>query len=254
MSYYTLQTVTHVHHWDDKLFSFRCTRDPALSFENGQFVLIGLMQHDRPLLRAYSFVSDNNDPELEFLSIKVPDGALTSQLQHLTVGDSLVVAKMAKGTLVLSDLKPGKRLFLLSTGTGLAPFVSILRGMALKTLFEEVVLVHGVRRASELAYAAELEAFSTQPGCFYYPTVTRESFRHQGRIPSLIQSGQLFKDLGIAPLNRETDRAMMCGNSDMLAEVRSLLEAAGFQGSTGKGQCGDFLVEHAFAAQKKTGV
>lgn len=252
MSYYTLQTVTQVHHWDDKLFSFRCTRDPALVFENGQFVLIGLLQEEqgsKPLLRAYSFVNDTRDPELEFLSIKVPDGALTSQLQHVVVGGSLVVAKAAKGSLVVNDLNPGKRLFLLSTGTGLAPFVSILRGGAVFEQFEQVVLVHGVRRVSELAYRSELETLLARPGDHYYPTVTREPFVHQGRIPALLASGQLCHDLGMSALSPQTDRIMICGNGAMLIETKSLLEAAGFRGSTRKGEPGDFLVEHAFAAQ-----
>jgi ferredoxin--NADP+ reductase len=254
MSYYTLQTVTQVHHWDDKLFSFRCTRDPALQFENGQFVLIGLLQGEqvnKPLLRAYSFVSDNGDPELEFLSIKVPDGALTSQLQHIKTGESLVVAKTAKGSLVVNDLNPGKRLFLLSTGTGLAPFVSILRGRTVFEQFEQVVLVHGVRRVSELAYRSEFQTLLARPGDHYYPTVTREPFVHQGRIPALLSSGQLCRDLGIGPINPQTDRVMICGNSDMLVETRSLLEAAGFKASSSKGQPGDYLVEHAFAAQNR---
>ena len=252
MSYYTQETVTWVHHWDEKLFSFRCTRDPALAFENGQFVLIGLLQNERPLLRAYSFVNDNRDTELEFLSIKVPGGALTSQLQHIAVGDSLVVAKTAKGTLVVPDLNPGKRLFLLSTGTGLAPFISILRAGDVFKQFEHVVLVHGVRHISELAYAQELSAYATQSGYHYYPTVTRETFVHQARIPALIESGQLCHDLGLAPLNPVTDRVMICGNSGMLAETRSCLETLGFRGSAGKNQPGDFLVEHAFAVQKRS--
>ena len=251
MGYYTLQTITQVHHWDDKLFSFRCTRDPALLFENGQFVLIGLMQGEKPLLRAYSFVSDSRDPALEFLSIKVPDGALTSQLQHIAVGDSLVVAKVAKGSLVVADLNPGKRLFLLSTGTGLAPFISILRGGEVFDRFESIILVHGVRRVSELAYADELQQLLARPGNHYYPTVTREPFVHQGRIPMLLASGQLCTDLGISPLDPATDRAMICGNSDMLVDTRSLLETAGFKGSSAKGQPGDFLVEHAFAVQNR---
>lgn len=250
MSYYTQQTVTQVQHWDDKLFSFRCTRDSALQFENGQFVLIGLMQNDRPLLRAYSFVNANTDAELEFLSIKVPDGALTSALQHIEVGDSLVVCKAAKGTLVVPDLNDGLRLFLFATGTGLAPFISIIRGGEAARRFSEIVVVHGVRRVSELAYRDELEAFAKQPGCYYYPTVTREAFVHEGRIPALIESGRLFQDLGIAPLNASTDRVMICGNAAMLNDTRSLLLAQDFKASTAKGQPGDFLVEHAFAAQK----
>lgn len=250
MSYYTIQTVTSVHHWDDKLFSFRCTRDAELRFENGQFVLIGLMQNERPLLRAYSFVSADRDQDLEFLSIKVPDGALTSQLQHIKVGDQLVVAKSAKGSLVVPDLNPGKRLFLLATGTGLAPFISILRGGDVFDRFEQIVVVHGVRRVSELAYRSELEALSARPGFHYYPTVTREPFIHHERIPALIQSGQLCHDLGLAPLDAETDRVMICGNAGMLNETRALLDQAGFKGSTAKGQPGDFLIEHAFAVQK----
>lgn len=251
MSYYTRQTITQVHHWDDKLFSFKCTRDPELRFENGQFVLIGLMQNERPLLRAYSFVNADDEPELEFLSIKVPDGALTSRLQHIHPGDELIVAKAAKGTLVVSDLAPGKRLFLLATGTGLAPFISILRDRQLTAKFEQIILVHGVRRVSELAYAAELQRFAMNPGCHYYPTVTREPFKHQGRIPTLMGSGQLFRDLGLAPLDPAVDRAMICGNGPMLNETRALLEQLGFRGSPGKGQPGSFLVEQAFAMQKQ---
>lgn len=250
MSYYTLQTVRHITHWDDKLFSFRCTRDPALHFENGQFVLIGLINGDRPLLRAYSFINADHEPELEFLSIKVPDGALTSKLQLIQPGDEIVVCKAAKGSLVLTDLNPGKRLFLLATGTGLAPFISILRGGEACARFEQVVLVHGVRRVSELAYADELKAFATNPGCHYYPTVTRENFEHRGRIPDLIQSGRLCADLGLAPLDPSNDRVMICGNTDMLKETRTLLESLGFIGSNAKGKPGDFLVENAFAIQK----
>lgn len=253
MSYYTRQTITQVHHWDDKLFSFKCTRDPDLQFENGQFVLIGLMQNEKPLLRAYSFVNANHEPELEFLSIKVPEGALTSRLQHIQPGDELIVAKAAKGTLVVSDLSPGKRLLLLSTGTGLAPFISILRDDQLRAKFEQIILVHGVRRVSELAYAEELQRFAMHPGCHYYPTVTREPFKHQGRIPTLMASGQLFRDLGLAPLDPVTDRVMICGNGAMLNETRALLETQGFKGSSGKGQPGAFLIEQAFAMQKQPG-
>lgn len=250
MSYYTLQSITWVHHWDDRLFSFRCTRDAELRFENGQFVLIGLMQDERPLLRAYSFVSANHEPDLEFLSIKVPDGALTSQLVHIRPGDSLVVAKAAKGSLVLSDLNPGKRLFLLATGTGLAPFISILRDDAVYRRFEQIVLVHSVRQISELAYRDELEVFANRPGCFYYPTVTREPFVHQVRIPALIESGQLCRDLGWSSIDPADDRVMICGNPEMLAETRALLKDVGFSESSSKGQPGDLVIEHAFAQQK----
>jgi len=252
MSYYTRQTITQVTHWNDTLFSFKCTRDPELRFENGQFVLIGLMQNERPLLRAYSFVNANHELELEFLSIIVPDGALTSQLQHIQPGDELIVAKTAKGTLIVSDLLPGKRLFLLATGTGLAPFISIMRDRQITQKFEQIILVHGVRHTSELAYAEELQSFAMNPGCHYYPTVTREPFVHQGRIPALIESGQLFRDLGIAPLDPAVDRVMICGNGPMLNETRTLLEAQGFNSPPGKDQLGSLLVEQAFAMQKQS--
>lgn len=249
MSYYTLQTVTHVHHWDEKLFSFKCTRDAELQFENGQFVLIGLIENEKPLLRAYSFVNANSESALEFLSIKVPDGALTSKLVQIKEGDSLVVCKAAKGTLVTADLKAGKRLLMLSTGTGLAPFISILRGGDVFEQFEQVVLVHGVRNVSELAYRDELESLASHRNLYYYPTVTREAFVHQGRIPALISSGQILKDLGLGPLDPTTDRLMICGNAGMLVETRRLLDEAGFAGSAGKGKPGDYLVEHAFAVK-----
>lgn len=252
MSYYTRQTITQVTHWNHKLFSFKCTRDPGLQFENGQFVLIGLMQNDRPLLRAYSFVNANHEPELEFLSIIVPDGALTSQLQHIQPGEELIVAKVAKGTLIISDLVPGKRLILLATGTGLAPFMSILRDPQITARFEQIILVHSVRQVSELAYAEELQRFTMHPGCHYYPTVTREAFIHQGRIPALIESGQLFRDLDVAPLEPAVDRIMICGNGAMLNETRLLLEKQGFSSPPGKDQLGTLLVEQAFAMQKQS--
>lgn len=250
MSYYTTERILSVHHWDDKLFSFRCTRPPELKFENGQFVLIGLMIDGKPLMRAYSFVSEQSDPELEFLSIKVPDGALTSRLSQIRVDDELLVAKIAKGTLVLPDLKPGKRLFLLATGTGLAPFISILRDHSVFDQFERVILVHGARRVSELAYRTELEALNDRHGLIYYPTVTREPFIHQGRIPDLLSSGQLLSDTGIEPFSRDTDRWMICGNKAMLSDTVSLLDGLGFQKSTRRGETGDYLIEQAFAATK----
>jgi len=250
MSYFTTERILSVHHWDDKLFSFRCTRPPELKFENGQFVLIGLMTDGKPLMRAYSFVSEQSDPELEFLSIKVPDGALTSRLSQIRVDDEILVAKIAKGTLVLPDLKPGKRLFLLATGTGLAPFISILRNSNVFDQFERVILVHGVRRVSELAYRDELETTVNRHGLIYYPTVTRESFKHQGRIPDLLTTGQLLRDTVIDPFSCETDRWMICGNKAMLADTVSLLDDMGFQKSTRRGETGDYLIEQAFAVTK----
>jgi len=250
MSYYTIERITQVHHWNDTLFSFRCSRSPALQFDNGQFVLIGLMVDGKPLMRAYSFVNKSTDAELEFLSIKVPEGALTSRLCQIRIGDELLVAKVAKGSLVTDDLLPGKRLFMLATGTGLAPFMSILRDGAVFQRFDHVVLVHGVRRVSELAYRAELDQLAAAPIFDYYPTVTREAFVHQQRIPALISTGQLFSDLQIAPLNPQHDRAMICGNKPMLMEITSLLGDLGFVQSMRRGTPGHFLIEQAFAGMK----
>jgi ferredoxin/flavodoxin---NADP+ reductase len=250
MSYYTTERILDVYHWDAKLFSFRCTRPPELKFENGQFVLIGLMIDGKPLMRAYSFVNDQADTELEFLSIKVPDGALTSRLSLIKPGDDILIAKAAKGTLVLPDLKPGKRLFLLATGTGLAPFISILRSRQVFCQFEQVVLMHGVRQISELAYRDELESMARDVPLIYYPTVTREPFKHQGRIPEILRSGQLIGDTGIEPFLSVTDRWMICGNKLMLSDTVSLLDQMGLQKSSKRGELGDYLIEQAFAVSK----
>ena len=255
MSSLATERVLHVHHWNDTLFSFRTTRDPALRFHNGHFVMIGLPVDGRPLLRAYSVASANHDEHLEFFSIKVPDGPLTSRLQHLKAGDELLVGRKPVGTLVLHDLKPGRRLFLLSTGTGLAPFVSIVQDPETYERFEQVVLVHGVRQVSELAYADLFER--GLPGheflgdlvrgrLFYYPTVTREPFRHQGRLTDLLRSGRLTDDLGLPPLDPATDRAMICGSAAMLEDSCRLLDERGFQVSPRQGEPGDYVIERAF--------
>jgi ferredoxin--NADP+ reductase len=246
-----------VHHWTDKLFTFTTTRDPALRFSNGHFTMIGLRVNNKPLLRAYSIVSANYEEHLEFLSIKVPDGPLTSKLQHIQVGDSVIVGRKPTGTLVIDYLLPGKRLYLLSTGTGLAPFMSIIRDPDTYERFEQVILVHGVRTKDELAYhdlvtehlpAHEFlgDVVSTQMR--YYPTVTREEFRNTGRIPDLIESGKLFADLGLPELNSVEDRVMICGSPGMLRDLKGLLEARGFwEGNTSTP--GDFVIERAFAEQ-----
>ena len=254
MSAFHEERVLTVHHWTDRLFSFTTTRDPALRFSNGHFTMIGLKVDGKPLLRAYSIVSANYEEHLEFLSIKVPDGPLTSRLQHIQVGDTIIVGKKPTGTLLIDYLLPGKRLYLLSTGTGLAPFMSVIRDPETYERFEHVVLVHGVRQVNELAYhdyiTQELpqheflgELVSQQ--LKYYPTVTREPFRNQGRITDLIKTGKLFTDLGLPALDPINDRVMLCGSPEMLADLKQMLEHADFEeGNTTRP--GDFVIERAF--------
>jgi len=255
MAALTSERIVRVHHWNDTLFSFSTTRDPALRFENGQFVMIGLEVSGKPLLRAYSIASANHEDHLEFFSIKVPDGPLTSRLQHLEPGQQIFVSRKPTGTLVLRDLRPGKRLFLFSTGTGLAPFLSLVKDPEMYERFEQIVLVHGVRTVSELAYADYLsktlpedehigELARTQ--LTYYPTVTREPFRNRGRLTDLIVSGQLFTDLQMPPLDAATDRAMICGSPAMLTELSGLLDARGFEIAPHIGVAGDYVIERAF--------
>ena len=255
MSNLSTERVVEVHHWNDTLFSFKTTRNPGLRFENGQFVMIGLEVDGRPLTRAYSIASPNYEDHLEFFSIKVADGPLTSRLQHLKAGDEIVVGKKPTGTLVLHDVRPGRNLYLLSTGTGLAPFMSIVHDPELYERFDKVVLVHGVRQVSELAYAETLtrdlpanEYFGEDvgPKLVYYPTVTREPFRNRGRLTELIRSGRLFEDIGLAPLDPAVDRAMICGSPAMLDECRVLLDAFGFEISPRIGTPGDYVIERAF--------
>jgi ferredoxin--NADP+ reductase len=255
MSNSGLERVLKVHHWNDTLFSFRTTRDPALRFRNGHFVMLGLQVEGKPLLRAYSVASANHEEHLEFLSIKVPNGPLTSRLQHLQPGDELIVGRKPVGSLVVDDLRPGRHLYLLSTGTGLAPFMSIIQDPETYERFEKVVLIHGVRLVSELAYADFIENGLPQheflgelvrDKLIYYPTVTREAFRHQGRLTDVIASGRLFEDIGLPPLDPEHDRAMICGSPAMLADSCSLLDARGFQISPRQGELGDYVIERAF--------
>lgn len=252
------ESVISIHHWNDTLFSFRTTRDQSLRFQNGHFVMIGLPIDGKPLLRAYSIVSPNHEEYLEFLSIKVPDGPLTSRLQHLAVGDSLFVSRKPVGTLVMHDLNPGKHLYLFGTGTGLAPFMSIIRDPETYDRFDKLVLVHCVREVSELAYHDYLS--SELPGheflaeiigdkLIYYPTVTREPFRNEGRITTLIETGQLAKDLGLPQLNPETDRAMLCGSPAMLKDLTAILKDMGFKASPQQGEQGDYVIERAFVEQ-----
>ncbi len=249
------EKVLSVHHWNDSLFSFTTTRSDALRFENGQFVMIGLETNGRPLLRAYSIASANYEEHLEFFSIKVPNGPLTSRLQHLKVGDDLLVGKKPTGTLVLHDLSPAKNLYMLSTGTGLAPFMSLIKDPEAYERFEKIILVHGVRTVSELAYADyitqelpnnEFFGEEVRNKLIYYPTVTREPFRNQGRLTDLMESGKLFEDIGLPPLNPEHDRAMLCGSPAMLEDTCKLLDARGFKVSKRIGEPGDYVIERAF--------
>jgi ferredoxin--NADP+ reductase len=257
MSAFNEEKVLSVHHWTNRLFSFTTTRDPSLRFSNGHFTMIGLRVNDKPLLRAYSIASANYEEYLEFLSIKVEDGPLTSRLQHIQVGDSIVVGRKPTGTLLIDYLLPAKRLYMLASGTGLAPFLSVIRDPETYEKFEEVVLVHGVREVAELAYYDYLtqtlpkheflgEMVSKQ--LRYYPTVTREAYTHTGRITTLIENGKLFSDLGVPSLDREQDRVMICGSPDMLRDLKGMLEARGFnEGNTTRP--GDFVIERAFAEQ-----
>ncbi len=255
MSTISTEHVLSVHHWNDSLFSFKITRDDGLRFINGQFIMLGLEAEGRPLLRAYSITSPNYEEHLEFFSIKVPDGPLTSRLQHLKQGDPILISRKPTGTLVLRDLLPGKRLYLLSTGTGLAPFMSIIQDPETYERFDKVVLVHGVRRVSDLAYgdfisqelpANEFIGDLIRDKLIYYPTVTREPFHHQGRLTDLINSGKLFDDIGLPPLDPEHDRAMICGGPRMLIDCRDLLDTRGFQISPSIGEPGHYVIERAF--------
>ncbi len=258
MSAFLEETVLSVHHWTDRLFSFTTTRDTTLRFSNGHFTMIGLRQDNgKPLLRAYSIVSANYEEHLEFLSIKVQDGPLTSQLQHIKVGDKIVVGRKPTGTLLIDYLLPGKNLYLLGTGTGVAPFLSVIRDPDTYERFEKVVLVHGVREVAELAYHDYLmhelpqheflgEMVTNQ--FLYYPTVTREPFRNQGRMTDLLEAGKIETDLGLSKLDPANDRVMLCGSPAMLRDLKHMLEQRGFiEGNTTKP--GDFVVERAFVEQ-----
>ncbi len=255
MSAFNTERVLTVHHWNDSLFSFTVTRDAALRFENGQFVMIGLEVAGKPLLRAYSIASANHEEHLEFFSIKVKDGPLTSRLQNLQVGDAVLVGRKPVGTLLLSDLLPGKHLYLFGTGTGLAPFMSLIKAPETYERFEKVVLVHGVRVVSELAYRDAIREELPQheflgeeiaAKLIYYPTVTREEFPTRGRLTELVESGKIFADIGLPPLDPAVDRAMVCGSPGMLRDTRAMLDARGFVVSPHLGEPGHYVFERAF--------
>ncbi|QHE87366.1 ferredoxin--NADP reductase [Hydrogenophaga sp. BPS33] len=255
MSAFSEEKVLSVHHWTDRLFTFTTTRDESLRFSNGHFTMLGLRVDGKPLLRAYSIVSPNHEVYLEFLSIKVEDGPLTSRLQHVQVGDTVIVGRKPTGTLLIDYLLPGRRLYLVGTGTGLAPFMSIIRDPDTYEKYEQVVLVHGVRQVDELAYhdlvtdhlpRHELLGETIANQLLYYPTVTREVFRNQGRVTELIETDKLSADLGLPPLDPAEDRVMLCGSPGLLADLKHILEGRGFrEGNTSTP--GDFVIERAFA-------
>jgi ferredoxin/flavodoxin---NADP+ reductase len=251
---YLNETVLDVRHWTDTLFSFTTTRAPSFRFESGQFVMIGLPVDGRPLLRAYSIVSATYDEKLEFLSIKVPNGPLTSRLQHIEAGDTILMSRKPTGTLLLGNLLPGRRLYLLATGTGFAPFGAILSDPDVYERFDEVVLVYGCRTIDELAFAttkvmeikgSEFLGDLAREKLRYLTTVTREPYYRQGRITDLIESGKLFAELAVQPLDPLDDRVMICGNPGMLADLRGKLTIRGFaEGNSGSP--GSFVIERAF--------
>ncbi|RDS82833.1 ferredoxin--NADP reductase [Dyella monticola] len=249
------EQVIDVHHWNNSLFSFRTTRDPSFRFDSGQFVMIGLEVEGRPLMRAYSIASASWEEHLEFFSIKVENGPLTSRLQHLKPGDRITVSRKPTGTLVLTDLKPGKHLYLLGTGTGLAPFMSIIRDPDTYERFDKIVLAHGVRNINDLAYANYLEnelpnheylGALVREKLIYYPTVTREAFRNRGRITDNIVDGAMAAAIGLPMLNPQTDRVMLCGSPVMLDDLCALLDARGFEASPRTREPGDYVIERAF--------
>ena len=254
MSNLIRETVTSVHHWNETLFSFKTTRDQGPRFKNGHFTMIGLEINNKPLLRAYSIASANYEEEMEFFSIKVPDGPLTQHLQKLEVGDEILVGTKPVGTLVTDNLLPGKNLYLLSTGTGLAPFMSIIKDYEIYEQFDNVILTHGVRYVSELAYQDYIQQELPNNEYFgeyvrdkliYYPTVTREPYQNTGRLTDLIRTGKLTADIGLTDLNPEHDRFMLCGSPAMLEELTQMLDSMGFK-ETRAGEVGHYVIERAF--------
>ena len=254
MASLSTQSVTDVHHWNESLFSFKTTRDQSLRFENGHFVMLGMEVEGRPLMRAYSIASPNYDDELEFLSIKVPDGPLTSKLQDIKVGDELLVSSKPTGTLEVDHLLEGRNLYLISTGTGLAPFISIIQDPTVYERFDNVILTHGVRYVSELAYQDfilkdlpdnEFLGDDVKEKLIYYPTVTREDFHTRGRLTDLMNTEKLFMDIYQSIPNPEHDRFMICGSPSMLKETCCILDQMGFEESR-QGIKAHYVIARAF--------
>jgi len=248
------ETVVSVRHYTDRLFSFRVTRPQAFRFRSGEFVMIGLPNAEKPVFRAYSIASPAWEEEIEFFSIKVPEGPLTSHLQKIQPGDTVLLRQKATGTLVTDALTPARRLFMISTGTGIAPFASLVRDPDTYEKFDQIVLTHTCRDHAELAYGVELfEQLAADPligeltegRVTLYSTTTREITPRMGRITRLIENGRFYEDLGIAPLSQETDRVMICGSMHMLKDVKELVEGMGFKEGSLSNPA-DFVVERAF--------
>ncbi len=248
------ETVVSVKHYTDRLFSFRITRPQSFRFRSGEFVMIGLPNAEKPVFRAYSIASPAWDEELEFYSIKVPNGPLTSELQKIVPGDTVLLRQKSTGTLVNDALSPAKRLYMIATGTGIAPFASLIRDPDTYEKFDEIVLTNTCRDIAELAYGDELiAALRADPligelvagRVHYYPTTTREDGARTGRITTLIESGKLFSDLGVAPFDPASDRVMICGSLDMIRDVKALVEKSGLVEGSNAAPA-DFVVERAF--------
>jgi len=255
MAAFASERVLDVRHWTDSYFSFTTTRDDGLRFENGQFVMVGLMVEQRPLLRAYSIASANWEEELQFFSIKVPHGPLTSRLQHIQPGDALLVGSKPTGTLLISDLHPGRNLYLFGTGTGLAPFLAVVKDPDTYERFERVILCHGVRNPADLAYREYIEqelprnaylGETLRRQLVYYPAVSREPFLHHGRLTTLFDQGRIAADLGLDEPDPARDRAMICGSPQVLADFRQILDRRGFVAAPRIGTAGHYVFERAF--------
>ncbi len=248
------EKVTEIHHWTDKTFSFKTTRDPGFRFKNGEFAMIGLEVDGKPLLRAYSVVSPNHEDHLEFLSIKVPNGPLTSKLQHIKVNDEIIINSKPTGTLVCDYLLPGRNLFLFSTGTGLAPFMSIVRDPETYEKFQKIILTHTVRTSKELAYKDLLNNLNndetyrevTNGKFIYFNTVTRENWERKGRITDWIKNQSLWNNVGSEKFDSSQDRVMICGSESMTFDLKKIFEDIGSQEGSTKVQ-GGFVIEKAFA-------
>lgn len=248
------EKVISVEHYTDRLFRIQTTRDPSIRFRDGEFLMIGIEVDGKPLMRAYSVASPNHQDTLEFFSIKVPDGPLTSRLQHIQVGDDLLVNTKAVGTLVVDNLKEGRNLYLMATGTGVAPFMSLVRGIETYEKFERVILMWGTREVAELAYDNLLNTLNTndvygeltQGKFMYYPTVTREEFKTQGRVTSAMYDGKVQKELGLDPFDKEFDRVMICGSHEMNMELKKYFidEMGCTEGNANR--LGEFVLEKAF--------
>jgi len=248
------ETVTDVHHWNETLFSFKTTRGAGFRFKNGHFVMVGLEHESKPLMRAYSIASANHEDHLEFFSIKVENGPLTSKLQHLKVGDEILIGKKPTGTLITDRMLPGKNLYLIGTGTGLAPFMSIIKDPEIYDQFDKVILVHGVRYVSELAYSDYIKnelpeheylGDLLKEKLIYYPLVTREPYQNNGRVTDVLTSGKLFLDLDMAQPSKKDDRFMLCGSPSMLKDMCKILEDRGFSEAKNS-HMGEYVVERAF--------